>query len=82
MGLSKYQKGDCTSSTVALYQKSVFHFLNPFTDMSGYINLWDNLWDIFRFIFRELKMTFFTKLWLQKKISFLQMHNTIWRRVK
>ena len=34
MGLNKYQIGDCTSSTVALYQKSILDFLNPF-DISG-----------------------------------------------
>ena len=48
MSLNKYQKGDFNSSTVAFYQKSIFDFLNPFTNMSGYLNLWD----IFRFIFR------------------------------
>ena len=37
-------------STVALYQKSLFDFLNPFTDISGYFNLWD----IFRFILYNL----------------------------
>ena len=30
MGLNKYQMGDCTNSTVSLYQKSIFDFLNPF----------------------------------------------------
>ena len=29
MGLSKYQKGDFISSTVAFYQKTIFDFLNP-----------------------------------------------------
>ena len=77
MGLDKYQKNDCTSSTVALYQKLIFDFLNAF-DISGYLNLWD----IFRFIFRQLRITFFIKLWWQKKIIFLQIHNTIWQRVK
>ena len=37
--LNKYQKGDFTSSTVAFYQKSIFDFLNPFTDILGYLNL-------------------------------------------
>ena len=73
LGLNKYQKGDFTSSTVAFYQKSIFNLLNPFTNISGYLN---------RFIFRQLRMTFFIKLWWQKKIIFLQMHNTILQRVK
>ena len=63
MGLNKYQMGDFTSSTVAFYQKSVFDFLNPFTKMSGYLNLWD----VFRFIFRQLRMTFFHKIMVAKK---------------
>ena len=71
MGLNKYHEGDCTSSTVALYQKSVFDFLNSSTDigLSGYFNLWD--------IFRFISITWFWLflLWLQKKIIFLQMHN-------
>ena len=41
MGLNKYQEVACTSSTVALYQKSIFDLLNPFTDigLSGHSNL-------------------------------------------
>ena len=78
MGLNKYQKGDCTNSTVAFYQKSIYDFVNPFTDISGYFNLWD----IFKFIFRQLRMTFFIKLCWQKKIIFLQMHKTSLQRVK
>ena len=62
MGLNKYQKCDCTSSNVTLYQKSIFDFLNP-------------LWDIFRFIFRQLRITFLIMV-------FLQMHNKIWQRVR
>ena len=70
MGLNKYQRGDFTSSTVAFYQKLIFDFLNPFTNISGYLTLSD----IFRFIFRKLRITFFfIKLRWQKKI-FLQMH--------
>ena len=72
MGLNKYQKGDFNSSTVALYQKSIFDFLNPFRNTLGYLNLWN----ILRFDFRQLKITFFIKLWWQKRI-FLQMHTTI-----
>ena len=49
MGLNKYQKGDCTNSTVAFYQKSIYDFVNPFTDISGYFNLWD----IFKLIFHK-----------------------------
>ena len=74
MGLNKYQEGDCTSSTVAFYQESIFDFLN----ISGYLNLWD----IFRFIFRLLRMTFSHKIMVAQKIIFLQMHNTILQRVK
>ena len=49
-------------------------FLNPYTNISGYLKLWD----IFTFIFRQLRTTFFIKLWWQKKF-FL---NTILQRVK
>ena len=66
MGLNKYQKGGFTSSTVAFYQKSVFDFLNPFTNISGCLILWD----IFRFIFRQTRITFFIKLWRQQKKFF------------
>ena len=72
MGLNEYQKGDFNSSTVAFYQKSIFDFLNPFRNTLGYLNLWN----ILRFDFRQLKITFFIKLWWQKRI-FLQMHTTI-----
>ena len=37
---------------IAFYQKSVFDFLNPFTNISGYLNSTD----IFRLIFRQLRM--------------------------
>ena len=77
MGLNKYQKGDFTSSTVAFYQKSIFDLLNLFTNISSYLNLWD----IFRIIFRQLRMAFI-KLWWQKKLIFLQIHKTILQRVK
>ena len=66
MGLNKYQKGDFNSSTVAFYQKSIFDFLNPFRNTLGYLNLWN----ILRFDFRQLKITFFIKLWWQKRIFF------------
>ena len=61
LGLNKYQKGDFTSSTVAFYQKSIFNLLNP-------IIL--NLWDIFRFIFKQLQMTFFHEIMVAEKIFF------------
>ena len=65
-GLNKYQKGDFISSIVAFYQKSTFNLLNPFTTISGYLNLWD----IFRFIFRQLRMTFFRKIMVAEKNNF------------
>ena len=76
LGLNKYQKGEFTSSTVAFYQKSIFIF--QICIQIGYLNLWDIFW----FIFRQLRMTFFIKLWWQKKNVFLQMHNSILQRVK
>ena len=66
MCLNKYQKGDFTSSTVAFYHKSNFDLLDPFTNISGYLNLWD----IFRFIFRQLRMTFFHKILAAEKNNF------------
>ena len=36
-----------------------FDFLSPFTKISGCLNVWD----IFRSIFRQLRMTFLKKLW-------------------
>ena len=63
MGLNKYQKGDFTSSTLASCQKSIFDFLNPFTNISGYLNLWD----IFMFICSQLRMTFFHKIMVTEK---------------
>ena len=47
------------------YQKWIFDFLNPFTTILGHLN-WQ---DIFRFIFRELRMTFFYKIMMTKKNS-------------
>ena len=76
--LSKCKKGDFTSSNIAFYQKSIFNFLNLFTNISGYLNLWN----IFSFIFRQLKMTFSHKIMVAEKNFFLQMHNTILQRVK
>ena len=66
MGLNKYQKGNFTSSIVAFYQKSIFDFLNPFTNISCSLNLWD----IFRFIFRQLRMAFFHKTMVEEKNKF------------
>ena len=65
-GLYKYQNGDFTSSIVAFYQESILDFLNPFTNISGYLNLWD----IFRFIFRELRMTYVHKIMVAEKNNF------------
>ena len=58
MGLSKYQKHDFTNSTVAFYQKSIFDFLNPFRNIPDHLNLWN----VFMFIFRQLRMTFFHRI--------------------
>ena len=74
--LKQISKGWFTSSTVPFYQKSIVNLLNPFT--IGYLTLWD----ILRFIFRQLRMIYFHKIMVAKKIFFLQMHNTILQRVK
>ena len=63
MGLNKYQTGDFNSSTVAFYQKSIFDFLNPFRNTLGCLNLWN----ILRFDFRQLKITFFYKIMVAEK---------------
>ena len=65
-GLNTYQKDDFTSSTVAFYQKSVFNLLNPFKNISGYLNLCD----ISRFIFRQFRMTIFHKIMVAEKNNF------------
>ena len=44
----------------------MFDFLNPITNISGYLNLWD----IFRLIFRQLRMTFFHKIMVAEKNNF------------
>ena len=49
-----------------LLSKINFDFLNPITNVSGYLNLCD----IFRFIFRQLSMTFFHKIIVAEKNSF------------
>ena len=64
--LNKYQKGDFTSSTVTFCQKSIFDFSNPFTNITGYLHLWD----IFRFIFRQLRVTLFHKIMVAEKKFF------------
>ena len=76
LGLNKYQKGDFTSSAVTFYQKSILNLLNPL--QIGHLNLWD----IFRFIFRQLRTTFFHKIMVAENFFFLQTHNTILQRVK
>ena len=55
---------DFKNSTVAFYQ--FLFFLNPFTNMSGYLNSWD----IFRIIFRQLRMTFSHNIMVAEKIFF------------
>ena len=62
MDLNIYQKGDFTGSTVIF----CFDILNPFTNISGYLNLWD----IFRFIYSQLRMTFFRKNVVAEKENF------------
>ena len=47
------------------YQKSIFNFLNSFTNISGYLNLCG----IFSFIFRRFRMTFFHKVMLAEKLA-------------
>ena len=78
MVLNKYQKGDFTSSNVTFIKN---HFLIVQIPLQIYqvILIYG---DIFRFIFRQLEMIFFIKLWWQKKKIFFQMHNTIFQRVK
>ena len=44
----------------------------------GYLSLWD----IFRVIIKQLRMTFFHKIMVAEKILFLQMHYTILQMVK
>ena len=61
-GLNKYQKGDFTSSPIAVYRKSIFNYLNPFKNISGYLNLWR----IFRFVFGQLRMSFCHKITVAK----------------
>ena len=59
--------GYFTSSTVGYYQKSkIFAFLNLFTNIPGYFNLWD----IFRFMFIQIRMTFFHKHVVAEKYNF------------
>ena len=66
MGFNKYQKGDFTSPTVTFCQKSIFDFLNTLTNISGYLNLLN----IFRFIFGQLRLTFFEKIMVAEKNNF------------
>ena len=44
------------------------------------MSLYLNLWDIFRYIFRQLKHDFFHKVMVEEKITFLQMPSTILQR--
>ena len=66
-------KGQFTSSTVAFYQKWILIFQIPL--QIGSLNLW--------YIFSlELRVTFFHKNMVTKKIFFLLMDNTILELVK
>ena len=65
LGLNKYQKGGFTSSTtIAFHQKSILIF--EIQLQIGYLNLWD----IFRFISRQLRMIFFHKIMVTEKNNF------------
>ena len=66
MSLNKYQKIDFIRSTVAFFQISIFDFLSLFANISGYLNSRD----IFGFIFRQLRMTFFHKIMVAEKNNF------------
>ena len=52
IGLNKYKKFGCTSSNVTLYQKSIFHFLNPCGIFSGQLRItfFIKLWFFFKCI--------------------------------
>ena len=78
MGLNKYQKDDFTTWTAAFHQKSIFYFWNPFTNISGYLNLWG----IFKFILDNLEWLFFIKLMVAEKNNFIQMLTTILETLK
>ena len=67
MGLNNHQKGAFTSSTVAFYEKSFFYF---FKSPYKYVRLYHNLWKVFRFIFGQLRMTFFHKGMVAEKNNF------------
>ena len=54
--------------TCTIYQKSIFNSLDPFTIISGHLNLWD----IFRFVFRQLRINFFHKVMVAEKFFFFK----------
>ena len=56
-----YQLNCCFLSKI-----NFWFFSNAFTNIFGYLNLWD----IFRFIFRQLRMTFFHKIMMAEKNFF------------
>ena len=58
-------KGQIYQLSCHFLSKINFNLSNPSTDI-GYFNLWD----IFRFIFRQLRMTFFHKIMLAEKNNF------------
>ena len=64
MGLNKHEKVDSASSNVAVYQKSIFDFLNPFIYNTRF-----NLWDISRFIFTYLLPSASAEMSVDNKIS-------------
>ena len=77
-GLNKYQMGDFNSTSAAFYQKSVFYFWFPSETYQIIL-----IYGIFSGLFLDnLEWLFYIKLWWQKKIFFLQMHNTILQRIK
>ena len=61
LGLSKYQKGKLYQVNCHVLSKINFNLLTSL--QIGYLNLWN----IFRFIFRQLRMTFFQKIMVTEK---------------
>ena len=68
-------KDGLTTSTITFYQKLILYFLIPFKNMLSCLNLWD----MSRFIFRWLRMTFFIKLSRQKKYLFFKCITQFWK---
>ena len=72
MSLNKYQKGDFTSSIVVSIKNQFFIFKIPLKTNPTKISGYSNLWDIFSFIYRQLRMTFFHKIMVTEKKLFAQ----------